>query len=452
MAIPNDLSLFSSSSPPLLAGEVFVNASPAPSDDPCGDWSSIPTSTVIPTIYSIICVLGTIANSLAVCVLAHGSASRRTVANTFMLNLCVSDLLFLLSLPLWAVYYSQGYNWPFGRSACKICGFLHNLNLYASIFFISCMSMDRYLAIVHPLRSQSARDPKRARLMCILVWVLACACAAPTLALRDTYLLEALGVEACVILYPDQTWYLTLVWMKIVLGFLLPLFAISCCYWAIGKHLLADTGLMRMQRASYPTMPSFKSSESQEGCAKPERPPTPCFNPSSNEGKPQMGRGVERILWTVAAVVLAFFVCWFPFHCLTFLDILKNEGWLDGCWVTWTYHNLIPLTLCLGFSNSAINPMLYCFIGNHFRGRLGGLCKGLCACFKARREEHSQKRGSFSTRLSSFSRKLSDLKDLAIVETSVSPYQPSSLQSQRTDFISPSLAPDCKECMQSSDR
>ncbi|XP_069027942.1 type-2 angiotensin II receptor [Embiotoca jacksoni] len=419
MAIPNDLFLFNSTSSPYSSTEVYVNTSLSPSGPPCTDWSPVPMTTVIPTIYSVICVLGTIANTLAVCVLAHGGASRRTVANTFMLNLCMSDLLFLLSLPLWAVYYSQGYSWPFGWFACKICGTLHTLNLYASIFFITCMSMDRYLAIVHPLRSQSSRNPKRARLTCILVWVLACACSAPTLALRDTYHLEALGVEACVILYPDRTWYLTLAFMKILLAFLLPLLIISCCYCAIGSDLLADTGLLRMQKQPHPpNMPSFKSLESQEGGNKPERPPTPCVSPSSSGARPLEGRGLERVLLTVAAVVLAFFFCWFPFHCVTFLDVLVQEGWLDSCWVNWAIQNLTPLTLCLGFSNSAINPVLYCFIGNHFRGRLGGLCKGLYTCLKARGEEHSQKRGSFSTRLSSFSRKLSDLKDLAIVEPS----------------------------------
>uniref|UniRef100_A0A087XGM6 Angiotensin II receptor, type 2 n=1 Tax=Poecilia formosa TaxID=48698 RepID=A0A087XGM6_POEFO len=359
------------------APEVYVNTSSVPSVHHCQDWVPVSMTTVIPTIYSVICVLGTLGNALAVYVLACGNALTRTVANTFMLNLCISDLLFLLTLPLWAVYYSWGYSWPFGRVACKICGTLLNLNLYASIFFITCMSVDRYLAIVHPLLSQRSRDYERARIVCILVWVLAFACSSPHLAFRETHHLKEFDVVACVVFYPNDTWFLTLGWMKVILAFVVPLLGISCCYWAIGRHLLAYRGSARMQNSPPP-----------------------------------------QILWTVAAVVMAFFICWFPFHCVTFLDLLSKNGWLDSCWVTWTVTNLTPLTLCLGFSNSAINPVLYCFVGNHFRGRLGGLCKDLCACLEARADQHSQKRGSFSTRLSSFSRKLSDLKDLAIVDTS----------------------------------
>lgn len=413
MAIPNDFSVFNSTSSPYSTTNTHGNTSSANSTHIC--WPDVPMDTIIPAIYSVICVLGITANALAVCVLGHASASRRTVANTFMLNLCVSDLLFLLSLPLWAVYYANGYHWSFGLVACKVCGFLLPLNLYASIFFITCMSMDRYLAIVHPLRSQSARDPKRARLACILVWVLAFACSAHSLFLRELHPVSD-TVQYCALITPNPAVDITLMCLKIVLAFLLPLLVISCCYCSIGRHLLADTGLVRMRNPSHPpNMPSFKS---QESCSKPERPPTPCVSPSSSGSRPQEGRGLERVLWTVASVVLAFFLCWFPFHCVTFLRILMNEGWLRGCWVEWTIKNLTPLTLSLGFSNSAINPVLYCFIGNHFRGRLGGLCKGFCACLKTRGEDQSQKRGSFSTRLSSFSRKLSDLKDLAIVEPS----------------------------------
>lgn len=401
---------------PLLPSTSTATApsSPAPTPDansslaqPCSDWPWVSMTTVIPVAYSLICASGVVANALAVCVLGHASATRRTAANTFMLNLCVSDLLFLLSLPLWAVYYSRGYHWPFGWLACKLCGGVLHLNLYASIFFITAMSADRYLAIVRPLRSQGARDPRRALLACVLVWLLACACTAPTLYLRQLHHLEELGVDACIIFYPSRLWQVTLVLMKVVLAFLLPLLVISCCYCSIGRHLMADTGLVRAHGS--PSPPAGPTSKAHSVGSR--------LSSGTGASRPPEGRRLERVLWTVAAVVLAFFFCWFPFHCVTFLGLLKSEDWLQGCAVDWLVHTLTPLTLCLGFSSSAINPVLYCFIGNHFRGRLGSFYKGLCACLKARGEDQSQKRGSFSTRLSSFSRKLSDLKDLAIVES-----------------------------------
>lgn len=394
---------------------VFPNTTTIPPMSNCENWTHIDMSTLIPAVYSIISIFGTVGNVLAICVLVH-SSTPRSVANTFMINLCIADLLFLLSLPLWAVYYSQKYKWTFGRLTCKICGALLNFNLYASIFFIMCMSMDRYLAIVHPLRSLSARDPKIAILVCVFIWVLACLCSTPALILRDIHPFPKLDIIACGMDYSDGNWFLAVALMKIIVGFVLPLIVICCCYGVIGKHLIADTGLVRMQSTSHSVK---KCAESKGLKGKLDRPPTPCPNMRSSNSKPLEGRGLQRVLWTVAAVVIAFFLCWFPLQCVTMLDLGYTYGWLDGCWVEWVIRNMTPITLCLGFSNSAINPLLYCFIGHHFRGRLGGLCKGLCACVKAHGEEHhSQKRGSFSTRLSSFSRKLSDLKDLAIVENS----------------------------------
>ncbi|XP_036404826.1 type-2 angiotensin II receptor-like isoform X2 [Megalops cyprinoides] len=322
---------------------------------------------LISAIYSIIFILGFVGNGLVVLVLCQ-KASRRTVANIYILNLALSDLLFLLSLPFWAVYYSYDYNWVFGSFMCKLCGSLLTLNLYASIFFITCMSVDRYLAIVHPFQLQSRRNLCQARLFSCAVWAVACLATLPTMIFRGTHYVQEMEVVVCGIHYPTPAWDKGLSLMKNILGFLLPFTVIATCYCCIGRHLLGSPGLDKTTN------------------------------------------NLDRVLKVVVAVVLAFFICWFPFHVLTFLDALFRLGVAIPCWVRQGIEVSLPFMLCLGFSNSAVNPFLYCFVGNHFREQLSSL-------YEARVSSLSQKRGSISTRLSSFSRKLSDLKDLGPVET-----------------------------------
>lgn len=366
---------------------------------------------LIPIVYALIFLFGTVGNGLVLLVLCRrrGSAGRRTVANTYIVNLALSDLLFLLSLPFWAVYYALDYHWPFGPLMCKACSAALTLNLYASIFFITCMSADRYLAIVRPLRSQSCRRLCRARVVCAAVWLLAGCAAVPALVLRDTLHIDQLGVTACVLLYPGEGWVTGIALSKTVVGFLLPLLVIVTCYCGIGRHLLAVTTTMTTTGG---TGTGANGSNGRGG------------GQEKGSGGSSSGN-VDHVLKMVVAVVLAFFLCWFPFHTVTLLDVLHHLGVLRGCWVRHAVETLLPFTICLGFSNSAVNPFLYCFVGNHFREQLsgrwgsrgfgggggeGGGASGGGGGGGGGSSRH--KRGSFSTRLSSLSRKLSDLKDL----------------------------------------
>ncbi|XP_030648659.1 type-2 angiotensin II receptor [Chanos chanos] len=324
--------------------------------------------SIIPTLYSCIFILGFLGNVLVVFVLCRGSA-RRTVANTYLVNLALSDLLFLTSLPFWAVYYSLDYNWVFGTLMCKLCGGLLSLNVYASIYFITCMSVDRYRAIVHPLSSQSSRSVCRARVVSGAIWVIAALSTLPTLVFRETRHLPELNVTACVILYPDPRWSAALDLAKNVLAFLMPFVVIATCYGRIAGHLLAAPNHIEQSSAH-----------------------------------------LDRVLRMVVAVVTAFFLCWCPFHVLTLVRALGAFGVQNTCWMEQTLSTLLPLSLCLGFSNSAINPFLYCFVGNHFREQLWRL-------YEERAPRLTQKRDSISTRLSSFSRKLSDLREPGPLET-----------------------------------
>lgn len=321
--------------------------------------------SLVPIFYTVIFLLGFLGNALVICVYCQ-SSSRRSVANTYLVNLATSDFLFICSLPFWAVYYSMGYDWVFGRVACKLCGALLTLNVYASVFFITCMSVDRYCAIVYPL---STRSVCHARVISTIIWLLAVLTTVPTLVFRDIYPLTSLNVTGCVMIYPNEFWHPLLTLAKNILGFLLPFGIMATCYSRIGRHILATPDLL----------------------------------------EPDTTR-IDRVLRMVVAVVLAFFLCWCTFHLLTFLGALKDLGMTFSCRTDQAVGMLLPVSLCLGFSNSAINPFLYCFVGNHFREQL-------CRLYKDKAPRLTQKRDSISTRLSSFSRKLSDVKDSGTIES-----------------------------------
>ncbi|XP_062845100.1 type-2 angiotensin II receptor [Trichomycterus rosablanca] len=325
--------------------------------------------SLIPVVYMLIFILGFLGNVLAVCVLGQKSL-RSTVANTYLLNLAMSDLFFLSSLPFWAAYYVLDYDWPFGSFMCKLCGALSSLNIYASIFFITGMSVDRYRAIVYPLRSHChesryrAKSVFQARCLCAIIWVLATLTTVPTIVFRETHYLSDFNVTVCGIKYPGELWHATLTLAKNFLGFVIPFIVIAICYGRIGWHLLASPDLV----------------------------------------EPDSAR-LERVRRLALAVVAAFFVCWFPFHVLAFMGALKELGVEWSCGAERALGAMMPASLSLGFANSAVNPLLYCFVGNRFRQQLRRLCEEKVPKIAM------QKRDSVSMRLSSFSRNLSDTKD-----------------------------------------
>ncbi|KFO97729.1 Apelin receptor, partial [Calypte anna] len=79
-------------------------------------------------------------------------------ADTFIANLAGADLTFVATLPLWAAYAWLGYHWPFGTAACKVSSYLVFVNMYASVFCLTGLSFDRYLAIVRPLATAKLRS------------------------------------------------------------------------------------------------------------------------------------------------------------------------------------------------------------------------------------------------------------------------------------------------------
>ncbi|XP_075594095.1 P2Y purinoceptor 11 [Balearica regulorum gibbericeps] len=113
----------------------------------------------------------------------------------YSFHLAVSGMLYSLSLPFLAAYYYPPKDWRYGAALCKLERFLFNCNLYGGIFFVTCISLNRYLGIVYPLRVRGRLQPRHAKVLSTVIWVLAAALSAPTFFFSE--LQEAEGVIEC---------------------------------------------------------------------------------------------------------------------------------------------------------------------------------------------------------------------------------------------------------------
>ncbi|XP_066502593.1 proteinase-activated receptor 3 [Hoplias malabaricus] len=192
------------------------------------------STRVIPSIYIITVIVGIPANA-AILVLV--GAKLRTVSSAiFYCSLATSDLLLLLSLILKMHYHFSGNNWKFGEVACRLVTACFYGNLYCSAHTLACISMKRYLAVVHPFFYKSLPKRSCTAWASLAVWVVFSIAMVPELMLRQSFSVPQLGVTTCHDVLPIDLSYDFLVYYNIgltLLGFLLPLLVTTACYTSI---------------------------------------------------------------------------------------------------------------------------------------------------------------------------------------------------------------------------
>ncbi|KAM9263959.1 uncharacterized protein RDI95_013709 [Morus bassanus] len=143
----------------------------------CGNFSSFQES-----LWPVLAVqfpLALVGNGMAVYrFAAHERSWHSGIVLSF--HLAVSGMLYSLSLPFLVVYYYPPKDWRYGPVLCKLERFLFNCNLYGSIFFVTCISLNRYLGIVYPLLVHGRLQPRHTQVLSAVIWVLAGALSAPT--------------------------------------------------------------------------------------------------------------------------------------------------------------------------------------------------------------------------------------------------------------------------------
>uniref|UniRef100_H3DEW2 Apelin receptor 2 n=1 Tax=Tetraodon nigroviridis TaxID=99883 RepID=H3DEW2_TETNG len=292
-------------------------------------------------VYLLVFFVGCFGNSLVLWAFLDrpekGSAEHSLIA-----SLALADLCFLVTLPLWAVYTAMGYHWPFGQPLCQASSFLTALNMYASVFSLSMLSVDVDLPVTMPLRDA------RSRAVWILggMWLLAGMLALPGLLLRSVRVVEVESEDDWQLepTHPDPgsvflSCQMALSLKSTLIGFLLPLVILLVCYCSLAQLLSRHFG----------------------------KGPRP-------DRKRQ-----RRLLKVIVTLVMAFFLCWLPLHVNKTLSMLLEFGFVPySCSLDQLLLGAHPYVTCLAYLNSCLNPLLYAACDPSFRKRCRRAVVMLC--------------------------------------------------------------------------
>ncbi|KAM3842181.1 galanin receptor type 1-like, partial [Diretmus argenteus] len=188
-------------------------------------------------VFGLIFTLGVLGNSMVITVLARSKPGKpRSTTNIFILNLSIADLSYLLfCIPFQSTIYMMP-TWVLGAFICKFIHYFFTVSMLVSIFTLSAMSVDRYIAIVHSRKSSSIRVAKHAFIGVVVIWILSLAMAAPVMYYQNLFY-RGENHTFCWEVWPHQNQKKVYVVCTFVFGYVLPLLLISFCYAKVLNHL-----------------------------------------------------------------------------------------------------------------------------------------------------------------------------------------------------------------------
>ncbi|XP_054461573.1 C3a anaphylatoxin chemotactic receptor-like isoform X2 [Anoplopoma fimbria] len=263
-------------------------------------------------LYSLTIVLGITGNSMVIWV--AGFKLKPKVTNVWLVNLAIADLIFCFTRIFSLIKKLLNNNWPFGTFVCKFNGFFKYANMFCSVFLLAVISLDRALCIWKPFFTKQRRTLWAARLVAVLVWSAAIIFSTPYFIYRQVYVKNNITKCSLEVKEDNSNTKLVLYVIRFLCGFLLPFTVILICY------ILAGIGIRRTRLS-----------------------------------------GKSRPLRILASLVIAFFLCWAPYHCLLLVKMVDSNNAVVKIWQ--------PLATGVAFFNSCVNPLLYFCMGLDMRGR-----------------------------------------------------------------------------------
>ena len=297
---------------------------------------------VVPIIFSLIILIGTVGNSLVIYVI-FSRRKMRTVTNILLLNLAISDISFLVICVPFQAYKYAAFSWPYGNLSCKLVQYFLYVTAYVTVWTLTAIAWTRFLIVVCSNQTARFRTRKNAVCLCAIIWMIMLAVNIPIIKYHrintfDVY--TYCGIEK------KHTWSIFMSFF--VCAYAIPLTLICCLYMLIVIHLRINQGTT--------------------------------LNKSSRER-------TARACKVIVIVVVVFGVSWAPLHInsiLSYFNKLPTPAFYEVFRIIWH---------CMAYGNSLANPFIYNYASEEFKKAFKEI---FCCKYQDKREQLTTQKRSDS--------------------------------------------------------
>ncbi|GFS27431.1 thyrotropin-releasing hormone receptor-like [Elysia marginata] len=312
----------------------------APLDNESGGISerySVLFGAVAVTLSAVIFVFGTVGNTLVVLVITR-TRSMHTPTNCYLLSLAVADSLVLLSATLPAIPepFFRVEEWPYGRALCSVLIFLQYLGVDCSAMSIAAFTVERYIAICHPMRAQTMCTVSRAKHIIGGLWIFTFLYCAPWLGLTEIVeqpMQDGPPLRRCHFRFARSS-YLVLYMVDLILFYAIPLVVATVLYLLIGR-ILHESRNIRRNDSHLVARGSLQEAPLRRGDSR------------------------IQVIRMLVVVVLAFATLWMPYRVMVVYNSFAQHKYMD------VWFLLFARTMI--YINCAINPVLYNIMSLKFK-------------------------------------------------------------------------------------
>ncbi|XP_078068129.1 leukotriene B4 receptor 1-like [Mustelus asterias] len=274
---------------------------------------------VICVAFTLMFLVGMLGNLLVIWIILC-DVKQRFPTVKLILNLAAADLTVLLTLPFWIYSFAGG--WVFGANFCTVLFYVIHCNMFASVFFITAMSIERFVAVLYPFVAQKWWRSGTAGKVIVVIWVFALLCAVPLITAGQ----GAVDAEHsnCSQWNGSNQQHTGPIMFQISVGFALPFLTLSVCNVLVAKRI-----------------------------------------------KQMTFRGKSKLMNVIRRVVIAFAVCWLPYHMTNMITIssilTKTSSPETSKALLLVREKMENFAGGLAVTNSCINPILYAFAARRFQ-------------------------------------------------------------------------------------